>query len=293
MKKDTIRKTKSVKISVYVTNRRDMTKELNAIYVIWLRELVRYWRSRIRAVSGIMMPLLWLVVLGSGLASSLKFSPQESGSGAGLDYLSFIFPGVMAMAILFPSVFSALTIVYDREFGFFKEIFVAPISRTSIVIGKTLGGATTTTFQASLMFVLAPFIGIHVPLLTVGIMIPAIFLIAFGFSAFGVLVAARMKSTESFPMVMQFMVMPMFFLAGAMFPLRDAPPWMNALSKFDPLTYGVDLLRSLYFKGLGVNLPFGITVFGRPLTPLLDVIILCGIVVVLMFFSVKLFGKTE
>lgn len=267
-----------------------MKQEFRAIYVIWLREIIRYWRNRIRAISGIMMPLLWLIVMGSGLSSSLRFAP--SGQEAP-DYLSFIFPGILAMTVLFSSLFSALTIVYDKEFGFFKEIFVAPISRFSIVLGKTLGGAATTTFQASLMFILAPLIGIPISFSAILSLLPAIFLIAFGLSAFGVTLAARIKSTETFPLVMQLMVMPMFFLAGAMFPLRGAPAWMNVFAKFDPLTYGVDLLRSIYFSKVDIVYPFGTTLFGHALTVPIDAAILALFAAVLVFLSTALFGKME
>ena len=226
--------------------------EIKAIYIIWLREIIRYWRNRIRAISGLSMPFLWLVVMGAGLSSSLEFAPEGAGD-FGFDYINFIFPGILAMTILFSSIFGALSIVYDREFGFFKEIFVAPISRFSIVLGKVFGGATTATIQASLMFLLAPFIGIKLSLSSFILLIPAMFLIAFTMSSIGAFLASRMRSTETFPMVMQFIMMPMFFLSGALFPLQGAPAWLSSFSRFNPLTYGVNMLRHIFLSGAGVE----------------------------------------
>ena len=270
-----------------------MNREIKAIYIIWLREIIRYWRNKTRAISGLAMPVLWIVVMGSGLSSSLRFTPN--GSTGGFDYINFIFPGIIAMTLLFSSVFSALSLVYDREFGFFKEIFVAPISRTSIVLGKVLGGATTATIQASLMFFLAPIVGITLTPKSILLLLPAMFLVAFGMSSLGILIASRMKSTETFPMVMQFIMMPMFFLSGALFPLREAPGWLSIIAKFNPLTYGVNLLRGIIFSAEGISSEvlqsLNFTILGQTLTYSLNLFIFLGFALVTIFLSVLAFKR--
>ena len=269
------------------------THEIKAIYIIWLREVIRYWRNKIRAVSGLAMPILWLVVMGGGLSSSLSFTPGGN-TNLGFNYVNFIFPGILAMNILFSSVFAGVSIVYDREFGFFKEIFVAPISRTSIVFGKILGGATTATVQASLMFLITPIIGVKLPVSVMILLLPIMFLVAFAMSSIGVLLASFMRSTETFPMVMQFIMMPMFFLSGALFPLRNAPAWLSSLAHFNPLTYGVNALRTIFLTGAEVPKSIieslTITLFGKDLTiytSLSIVVVLTAVVVVSTVISFK------
>lgn len=273
-----------------------MMHELKAIYIIWLRELIRYWRNKIRIVASLAFPLLWLVVMGTGLSSSLRFGPAGSEAGD-FTYVNFIFPGILAMTLMFTSMFGSLSIVHDREFGFFKEIFVAPISRASIVFGKILGGATIATIQASLIFLLAPFVGIPLSLTTALILLPAMFLIAVGLSSMGVVMASRIKSTETFPIVWQFVMMPMFFLSGALFPLRSVPQWLSALARLDPLTYGVNLLREIYF--LGIAIPEGsfqaldITLFGLALTVFANLAIVFLFAAFLISFSVFAYRRIE
>ncbi|HDZ54568.1 MAG TPA: ABC transporter [Candidatus Nealsonbacteria bacterium] len=271
-----------------------MKHELKAIYIIWLREIIRYWRNWIRSVSSLIMPILWLVILGSGISASLSFAPSGTES---FNYINFIFPGILAMIILFSSIFGALTIVYDREFGFSKEFFVAPISRTSIVIGKILGGATTATIQASLMLLLTPLIGIKISFLTIIILFPAMFLIAFGMSSLGVLLASQMKSTESFPMVMQFIMMPMFFLSGALFPLQGVPAWLAGLAQFNPLTYGVNILRHIIFSGEDISKEiiqsFSTTIFGQSLTFSISLLIFLSFTLIVVSLSAISFNRIE
>lgn len=273
-----------------------MKHELKAIYIIWLREITRYWRNRVRAILGLSMPLLWILVLGTGISSTLQFVPTGAGD-IGLNYINFIFPGILGMIILFSSIFGALSIVYDREFGFFKEFFVAPISRTSIVLGKILGGATTATVQASLMLFLTPLIGIKLSFTSVLLLIPTMFIVAFGMNSVGVLLASRMKSTETFPMVMQFIMMPMFFLSGALFPLQGVPNWLAIISEVNPLTYGVNLLRYIVFSGAGVSQDviqsLTTTLFGMPLTAPLNFFIILAFSLIMVSFSIIAFKKTE
>lgn len=271
--------------------------ELRGIYIIWLRELIRWWRSRVRIISSLAIPFMWLVVLGTGLSSTLRpVGVGLAGSTAGhFNYQIFIFPGIIAQTIIFSSIFGALSIVYDREFGFFKEIFVAPISRASIVLGKTLGSATVSTFQASMVFLLTPLIGIKINFLMFFALLPFMFLLAYTLAAIGVAVAARMKSTENFQFVIQFLIFPMFFLGGTLFPLKGIPLWMDIFSKVNPVTYGVDMLRKIVFVFQNVppatreNLTFDL--FGRPGTIFADLFIVTSVALFFSLVAIELFKR--
>ncbi len=214
-----------------------------AIYILWLRDLKRYWYDKPRIFASLGQPVLFLFVLGTAL------SPNFNGP-AGLRFSEFIFPGIISMTVLFTSIFSAVSIVWDREFGFLKEVLVAPVSRWAIVVGKALGGSTVAVLQGCLMLVLAPLVGVQ---LTPGLIVMSIavmFLIALAITGLGIVIAARMKEMEGFQMVVNFIIMPIFFLSGALFPLDRLPQWLAVLTRLDPLTYGVDLLRQVML-GIG------------------------------------------
>src|SRR3989475_9407270 len=197
---------------------------LRAIYIIWYRDLLRYWRDRWRLVASLAQPLLFLIVFGSGLSSSLG---GAFGRGTGISYIQFIFPGIIGMSVLFSAIFGAMSIVWDREFGFLKEVLVAPIDRSAVAIGKSLGGATQAMVQGLILLILAPLIGVKLTLGSVAALVPLVFVLAFALSAMGVAIASRMKSMQGFQMVMNFLMMPMFFLSGALFPLSGLPAWMT------------------------------------------------------------------
>jgi len=207
-----------------------------AIYILWLRDLKRYWYDKSRIVASLGQPILFLFVLGTALSPSFK-------GPAGVNFSEFIFPGVISMTVLFTSIFSAISIVWDREFGFLKEVLVAPVSRWAIVIGKALGGSTVALLQGTIMLTLAPFVGIHLTPLIILKSLGVMFLIAFAMTSLGIMIAARMKEMEGFQMVVNFLIMPIFFLSGALFPLDKLPAWLMFLTRLDPLTYGVDTLR--------------------------------------------------
>ena len=209
-----------------------------AIYILWLRDIKRYWYDKARIFASFGQPILFLFVLGTALSPSFK-------GPAGLNFSEFIFPGIVSMTVLFTSIFSAISIVWDREFGFLKEVLVAPVSRWSIVTGKALGGSTVALFQGTLMLFLAPLVGVHLTFFSVIESMLVMFLIALAMNSLGIVIAARMKETEGFQMVVNFLIMPLFFLSGALFPMDGLPLWLTILNRFDPLTYGVDLLRSV------------------------------------------------
>jgi ABC-2 type transport system permease protein len=222
--------------------------DLRATKMVWKRELIRYFRNRIRIVTSLAQPVLFLLVLGSGLSSIVR-----AGSGPHVDFKTFMFPGVIAMTILFTAIFSAVSIVWDREFGFLREMLVAPIRRGALVTGKTLGGASVATLQGVIMLLLAPLV--HVPWSPV-LLIELLALMAMCaamLTSIGVLAASRMQQVESFQVVMQLFVLPMFFLSGAVFPLSGIPGWLEALTKIDPLSYIVDPMRRAVFSHISVT----------------------------------------
>lgn len=205
------------------------------VYTIWRRELIRFTRARSRIISSLAMPVIWLIFIGVGFSSSFKLP--------GIDYINFLAPGIIGMIILFTSIFSGVSVIWDRQFGFLKEILVAPVSRTSIVLGKTFGGATVALINGSLMLVISGLMGL-VPF-EGGMVISIFFMImtSICFVSMGLIIATQMRSMEGFQTIMSFLVMPIFFLSGALFPLQNTPDWMKLASYFDPLTYGIDGLR--------------------------------------------------
>ena len=210
---------------------------MSAIYILWLRELKRYSRSRAQIIASLGQPLLYLLVLGFGLGPVF----QQSGHGS---YLQFVAPGVVGMSILFTSIFSGIGLLWDRQFGFLKETLVAPVPRTTVMIGRTLGGATVATIQGTLIFtvcLIAGFRPVHwasVPLAFLFMLLTAIV-----FGGLGTAIGSLLQDMQGFQLIMNFMVMPIFFLSGALFPLTNLPKILSAVTKIDPLSYGVDGLR--------------------------------------------------
>ena len=225
-----------------------------AVYIIWYRDIIRFWRDRVRLVMSLAQPVLYLAIFGVGLSSSLGRGGTIASLGlpASFSYLQFMYPGVLGMAVLFTAIFSAMSVVWDREFGFLREILVAPISRSAVALGKTLGGATQATLQGVVMLVFAPFIGVHLTLLAVVETVPLLFLLAFALTSLGVALSARLKTMQGFQVVMNFLMMPMFFLSGALFPLSGLPGWMTVLTRFDPVAYGIAPVRSAILGGTGL-----------------------------------------
>ncbi len=209
-----------------------------AIWMIWQRDMVRFRRQPVRLYGSLVRSVVWLFALGLGLRGS--FVPV-----AGYGYTEFIFPGVIAMALIFGSLQSATSVIWDREFGFLKEVMVAPIPRSNIVIGKALGGASTATLQGAVVMVLAPFAG--VPLTPLSVLAAAVlmFLTSVSMTSLGLLIAIRMTDFEGFGAIQNLVVMPMFLLSGAMFPTKGIPSWLGVLLVANPLTYGVNAIRGV------------------------------------------------
>jgi ABC-2 type transport system permease protein len=269
---------------------------LRGIYIVWYRDLLRYWRDRVRAIVGLAQPLLFLVVFGAGLGSSLGNAFSSNGASGGLSYAQFVYPGVVGMAVLFSAIFGAMSIVWDREFGFLKEILVAPIDRSAVAIGKALGGATQAMLQGIILLVLAPVIGVKLDVGSVLLLLPFLFILAFALSSMGVALASRMTSMQGFQIVMNFLMMPLFFLSGSLFPLTNVPDWMAVLGRLDPVSYGMDPLRRIV---LGATLPsdavnsLGLTLFGQVLPIGLEAVILLAFGGLMLAIGVRNFRRGE
>ncbi len=262
-----------------------LRRDLKAVYTIWYRDVLRFVRDRARIVASLGQPLLFLFVFGAGL------SPAMSGLAEGqLDFTPFLFPGIIAMAVLFTGIFSAVSIVWDREFGFLKEVMVAPVSRTAVALGKVAGGSTVAMFQGIVIVLLAPFIGVRLSVEQLVVLIALMWLTAAAMTSLGVLIASRMRSMEGFHVVINFLLMPMFFLSGAFFPLRGVPLWMEWLARIDPMTYGVDPIRQVVLSG---SVPARVLEMIRLHPIATDVAILFAFWLIMLVPAVWSFSRTE
>ena len=271
---------------------------LRAVYIIWYRDVLRYYRDRWRLLASLAQPLLFLLVFGTGLSSSLRgTSTTFSGSGAALHYQQFIYPGIIGMAVLFTAIFGAMSIVWDREFGFLKEVLVAPINRAAVAVGKTLGGATQAMLQGLILLVLAPVVGVTLTWQGVLELLPLIFVYSFALAALGVAIGARMRSMQGFQVVMNFLMMPIFFLAGALFPLQGLPAWMTVLTRIDPASYGIDTMRRTVLGAAGVPSrvldSLGLTLFGQTLAIWVEEALLIGFGLVMLSFAIRSFQHRD
>jgi ABC-2 type transport system permease protein len=246
---------------------------MDIIYTIWLRSIKRYLRSKSRIIGSLGMPLFFLIALGFGLNSVV------SVPGMGQGYIGFIIPGIVAMSILFTSMFSGIQIIWDKQFGFLKETLVAPVSRTEIMLGQTLGGATTALIQGMIILVISLFIGLRPESIT-GFLIALGFMVLTGiaFTAFGIAIASKMDDMHGFQLIMNFVIFPIFGLSGALFPIDSLPSWVKSLTLLDPLTYGVEGIR---YGLLGTT----------QINPLFSFAALGGFTVVMIAFVSYLFKK--
>jgi len=247
---------------------------MSTVYILWLRQLKRYWRSKARMVGSLAQPMFFLMALGFGMG------PIFAKAGGG-NYINFLVPGVVSQGILFMAIFSGIELIWDRQFGFLKETLVAPVPRLHIVIGKTLGGATIATMQGVMVFFLSLLVGFRPE--NMAFFLPALlvmFLMALFYTAVGTAIAAKMTDFHGFQLIMNFLVMPSFFLSGALFPLQGTPRVLQTISKLNPLTYGVDALREI----LVGTVHFGLTT---------DVLVLGALTVIMLAIGAYLFSKIE
>ncbi len=273
--------------------KRSLASELRAIKIVWRRELIRYRSDRLRMVTTLVQPFLFLFVLGSGLQRLANAGTH------GVSLKTFIYPGILCIAVMFTAMFSAASIVWDREFGFLREMMVAPVRRSSIVIGKCLGGATVASIQGVIVICVAGLADVpYAPLMILGIFVLQL-LLAFSITAFGVMIAVRIKQMQSFMGVMQMIVTPMFFISGALFPSSGLPGWLAVLNRLDPLTYAVDPMRRLVFSHLSISpaaraaLDPGITWWGWRVPALLEVAMVVVLGLVMLGIAIWQFSRTE
>ncbi len=259
---------------------------LRGIYTIWYRDILRFWHEKMRLISAITFPLLFLFVFGSGL------SARMGSLGAGVDFTQFIFPGIIGMSVLMSSFMAGVSVVWDREFGFLKEVLVAPISRVSVAVGKTLGATTIALLQGSIILLFAPLIGVSLSIWTVLALLPLMFLLAASMSSLGILLATRIRSMEAFQAVMQMLMFPMVFLSGVFFPVQGLPAWMNVLVKLNPATYGIAPIRQVIL-GAPSDSPFGISLFGHTMSLWENVAVLAVFGVVMTLLSMWSFSTQE
>lgn len=247
---------------------------MNKISILWLRQLKRYWRSKSRTIGSVVQPLLYLLALGYGFGSVF----QAAGEG---NYIQFLAPGIVSMGILFSAVFSGMEIIWDRQFGFLKEMMVAPMSRLHIMVGRTLGGATVAFIQGLIILCAAIALGFR-PVNWLGLIpsLAVMFLIAIVFTAFGTVLASRLADMQGFQLIMNFLVLPIFFLSGALFPLEGLPRALSIITKCNPLTYGIDALRS-FMNGAG------------HFEASLDLTVLAGLAVVFLWLGGYFFKKIQ
>ncbi len=267
-----------------------LAHEARAARVVWQRDLIRFRTDRSRIVSSFVQPLLFLFVLGKGLGSSIG-----SDTFGGADYSTFLFPGVLVTSVMFTAVFSAISIVWDRELGFLREMLVAPISRTSIVLGKCLGGATVATLQSLVLLALAGLVGVpYSPPMLLGA-VALLFLVAFAITALGLVLAVRVQQIQTVMPRVQLLLTPLMFLSGAFFPLSPAlPGWLRAFTLANPLSYGVDALRRLVLHYTGDSRAATALHWGNRLVPVqVDVAVIVGTGALLLAVAAWLFSRTD
>lgn len=248
---------------------------MRIIYMLWLRQLKRYFRSKSRIIGSLGQPLLFLIALGYGMGSVF----QQAGQG---NYLDFLAPGIIAMSVLFTSMFSGIEIIWDRQFGFLKEMLAAPVSRLNIMIGRTLGGMTVAVLQGIIVLVLSYIIGfraVNITMLPLALLF--MMLISLAFTALGTAIASMLEDFQGFQLIMNFLVMPIFFLSGALFPLNGLPKTLGIVIKLNPLSYGIDGLRGALLGGTTV---YGFTT---------DIMVLSIVSITLMIIGSYLFSKIQ
>jgi ABC-2 type transport system permease protein len=265
--------------------------QIRAATVVWQREMIRFGRDRSRIVSSMIQPVLFLFVLGTGLSSLM--------STGEVDFRTFLFPGVLAMSVLFTAAFSGISIVWDREFGFLREMLVAPVSTTAILTGKCLGGATVATLQSLVILALAGLVDVPYDPVMMLELVVLLFLMAFMICALGLVLAARVKQIQSAMPLVQLTITPLMFLSGALFPLSNLPAWLKVVTTLNPMTYAVESIRSVVFDRLdlapAVRATFdpGITWGGWPVPTLVEVAVVVVTCLVLLGLAVARFARTE
>jgi ABC-2 type transport system permease protein len=266
--------------------------QVRAAAVVWQREMIRFGRDRSRIVSSLVQPVLFLFVLGTGLSSLIA-------SNGDVDFRTFLFPGVLATSVLFTAAFSGISMVWDREFGFLREMLVAPVSTVAILTGKCLGGATVATLQSLIILALAGLVGVPYNLVMMVELVGLLFLMAFMICALGLFLSARVKQVQSAMPLVQLTITPLMFLSGSLFPLSNLPGWLHVATTLNPMTYAVEPIRSVVFDHLDLTPAAqatfnpGITWAGWQVPVPLQIAIVVGTCLVLLGLAVARFARTE
>ena len=254
-----------------------------SIWVIAYRELLRFVQDRPRMFSSFSMPIIFLIIFGAGFGRLIgQMMP-------GVNYIQFMYPGILAMTVLMTSVMSGVSIVWDREFGFLKEVLVSPLSRSGVLAGKAVGAATIAIIQGAIMLVLAPIVNVPINLGTVLALLPLLLILSLALSGLGLLIGSRMRSQQGFQIVMQLVIFPMMFLSGIFFPISGVATWLEVLSKLNPVTYGIDAIRQVF---LGTEVA-GVTVFGHTMGIVDSAIVVAMVGVVFLTTAIWVFNKQE
>jgi len=255
-------------------------------WVIAYRELLRFVNERSRLISSVIQPLIFLVVFGAGFGNVI------GNLAPGVNFVQFMYPGIIAMGVLTSSLFAGVSVVWDREFGFLRELLVAPLARTGIVLGKALGAAVVALVQVVLMLVVAPFVGVSLDVALVVRLIPVVVILSVALSGLGILLASFMRSQQGFQLLIQILIFPLIFLAGVFFPVDQAPDWLQVLSKLNPMTYGVDAIRQI-FLGAPASAGLGVEVFGQTMTIAQEMLLVAGLGGILFAIAVWAFRRQE
>jgi ABC-2 type transport system permease protein len=261
-----------------------MSENWRGAWVVAYRELLRFVNERSRIISSLAFPLLFLVIFGAG------FGRVIGSIAPGVDFIQFMYPGIVAMSVLTTSLFAGVSVVWDREFGFLREILVAPIGRTGIVVGKALGAGVTALLQVLILLVLAPILGVSLTPQAILALVPVVVILSLGLSGLGILLASFMTSQQGFQLLIQLLIFPLIFLAGVFFPVDNVPVWLEVISKVNPLTYGVDAIRQII---LGSTPGLGVTVLGHTMTLAEEIAVVVGLDVLLIGGAVAAFNRQE
>ena len=259
---------------------------LRGVYTIWYRDILRFWHDRMRMIGSIVFPLLFLFVFGSGLSFRMDFL------GPGINFTQFMFPGIIGMTVLMSSFMAGVSVVWDREFGFLKEVLVAPISRASVAVGKTLGAVTVALLQGAVILLFAPLIGVSLSVSAVLALFALMLLLSAAMGSMGILIATRIRSIEAFQAVMQMLMFPMVFLSGVFFPPQGLPSWLNILVKLNPATYGIAPMRQVALGTLPDS-PFTINLFGHTMSLWDNIAVLVAFGVVMILLAMWSFRHQE
>jgi ABC-2 type transport system permease protein len=253
-------------------------------WVVAYRELLRFVNERSRVIGSLAFPLFFLVIFGAG------FGRLIGSLAPGVDFIQFMYPGLVAMSVLMSSLFAGVSVVWDREFGFLREIMVAPIGRAGIVLGKAVGATAVALLQVAVLLLLAPIVGVSLTLQTIVLLVPVVAILALGLSGLGILIASFMTSQQGFQLVIQLLIFPLIFLAGIFFPVNAVPDWLQVISKLNPLTYGVDAIRQIF---LGPLPELGVTVLGHTMTAAQEVVVVGALAAGLLSAAVVAFSRQE